>query len=69
MGILQWSGYLGRGRGHNGPDEAPGQPNVAAEDEAASLGTSRHFGQHTRSFVPRFYFFPSYLRSRTSLIK
>ena len=38
--ILQWSSYLGRGRDRIGPDEASGQPDVAAEDEAAPLGTS-----------------------------
>lgn len=44
MRILQWSGYFGRGRDRNGPDEASGQPDVAAEDEATPLGTSQYFG-------------------------
>jgi hypothetical protein len=38
--IPQWSGYLGWGRGLDGPNEATGQSNVAAEDETAPLGTS-----------------------------
>jgi hypothetical protein len=62
-GILQWSGYLGRRRDHDGPDEVSGQPDVATEVEAATLGTSQPFNPQTITRdITHHVIRPSYLR-------